>query len=106
ITAGGAQSGLILRQGARVTGQVVFIVELQRVHKNAGHGKTLIATGAVDQADMAVVQVAHGRHKANTAAAGAGVTDGRTQFADGMNSNHAEDPCSAAGNWPDFTSAT
>src|SRR5690606_27259809 len=106
IAAGGAQPGLIIRQGARVAGQVVFIVELQRVHKNAGHGKTLVATGAVDQADMAVVQVAHGRHKANTAAAGAGVTDVLTPFADGMNSNHAENPWSAAGSGPDFTSAT
>src|SRR5690606_8533055 len=106
IAAGGAQPGLIIRQGARGTGQVVFVVKLKRGHKNAGHGKTLVAPGTVDPADTAAVQVAHGRHKPNTPAAGAGATHVLTQFADGMHSNHAENPCSAAGNWPDLPSAT
>ena len=59
-----------------------------------------------DQCRGAAVQVAHGRDKADLLAFTAGAGDSCTQLADGFNSVHAENPCSAPGKLTALTSVT
>ncbi|MCY1528623.1 hypothetical protein D9M68_637350 [compost metagenome] len=106
VATGGHQLLLVGHQGARVTGQVFAGAELQRVDEDTGDHEVGTLAGLLHQGDVPGVEVAHGRHEADALAFAARAGDGGAQFADGLDGDHAENPCSAAGKVTSFTALT
>ena len=97
---------LVGGEGARVLVEVFAGAELQRVDENARDHEIHPLGGFGNQRDMAAVQVAHGRHKADALAFTAGAGHGGPQFAYGFYGVHAENPCSMPGKVAALTSVT
>ena len=76
-------------------GQVFAGAELQRVDEDAGDDEVGALCGFLHQRGVAGVEVAHGRYQADALAFAASA--GGAQLADGLDGDHAENPCSAAG---------
>ncbi|MCY1266364.1 hypothetical protein D9M70_147720 [compost metagenome] len=106
VAASGYQLLLVGHQGAGVGGQVFAGPELQRVDEDTGDHEIGALAGFLYQGDVPGVEVAHGGHEADALAFAARAGDGCAQFADGLDGDHAENPCSAAGKVTSFTALT
>ncbi|MND93963.1 hypothetical protein D3C80_861660 [compost metagenome] len=103
LAAGFEEFFLVGGEGARVAVEVFAGAELQRVDEDAGNHEVAALGGLGHQGGMPGMQVAHGRHQADTFAFAARTGDGGAQFANGLDGDHAEKPCSGAGNWAFLT---
>ena len=68
LCAGGLRFLQVRLKRARVVGQVVRVVVLGGVHVDGHHHRVVLGNRALDQADMAAVQGAHGGHEPDGAA--------------------------------------
>ncbi|MNZ90484.1 hypothetical protein D3C78_1094480 [compost metagenome] len=103
LAAGLEEFFLVGGEGARIAVEVLAGAELQRVDEDAGDDEIGALGGFGHQRGMAGMQIAHGRHQADAFAFATGVGDGGAQFADGLDGDHAEKPCSGAGNRASLT---
>ena len=85
VAAGRLQQFAVTRQRARVTIEVFVRRELKPVHEDAGHQRQAVAARLAQQAQMPLVQVAHGGHEGT----GAGAAQGGTQRFGGVQDLHA-----------------
>ena len=70
VGAGGLQHIYVLLQAFGIAGKIGRIVELGRIDKNADHHRGRQLAGGRHQADMAVVQGAHGGYKCHRGVVG------------------------------------
>jgi hypothetical protein len=63
VHAGGLEPRAVSLERARIAVEVLARAELQAVDEDADHRARRARLGDVDQLDVAVVQVAHGRHE-------------------------------------------
>jgi len=106
VTTCADQLFLIGDQGAWVFVEVFVGAELQRVDEDAGDHEISALGGFFHESDVPGVQVAHGGYQGDTLALAAGTADGGAQFAQALDGDHAENPCSAAGNSAALTART
>ena len=75
----------VVLQGARVLVEVFVRAELQAVHENGRHHRIAVLARQAHQAQVALVQVTHGRHEGDAVLAAQLVA----QFLDGRDDFHA-----------------
>ncbi|MCY1455367.1 hypothetical protein D9M71_724980 [compost metagenome] len=106
MAAGFEQLLLVGGEGARVLVEVFAGTELQRIDEDAGDHEVGALTGLGHQCGMPGVEIAHGRHQGDALAFAASAGDRGAQFADGLDGDHEENPCSGPGKVPSLTALT
>jgi hypothetical protein len=106
VAAGRDQAGAILLRRARIARVVLVRAELGRIDEAADHDARGMAPCDPDQREVALVQVAHGRHEGDALVAQAPGMQRSAQVGDVFDDLHQSYPCSVAGNSPLRTAAT
>src|SRR5690606_2586264 len=100
------QPALVLGQGPRVAVQVLVRSELQGIDEDAHDHVVGTLPRHLHQGQVSIMQIAHGRHQADTLVFLTGAAQCSTQLGNRMYRIHGQNSCSAAGNSPALTAAT